>query len=73
MEVLNAEAAVLDNATSLLALLGYLASKVREVRRFRQEPGPDQRMYYALASFPGELQELTDVRSKAEFANCLRP
>lgn len=37
LDILSAESAVLENATSVLSLFAYIASKVREVRRFRAD------------------------------------
>lgn len=73
LDALSAEAAVLDNATSLLALLDYIVSKVREVRRFRKGCQELTETCIALTlTFLDNQSALQDTRLRGEFGLCLR-
>ncbi|KAF4629037.1 hypothetical protein G7Y89_g9110 [Cudoniella acicularis] len=73
MDTLNAEAAVLDNVASLLGLLGYIVSKVKEVRKFRKECESLTNTCIELSlTFLENKKDLEDVRSKVEFGRCLQ-
>jgi hypothetical protein len=73
LNALSAEAAVLDNATSLIALLGYIVSKVREVRRFRKDCQELTNTCIALTlTFLDNQNALQDTRLRDEFSLCLQ-
>ncbi|KAF2258978.1 hypothetical protein CC78DRAFT_548673 [Lojkania enalia] len=73
LDILSAEAAVLDNVTSLIALLGYIVSKVREVRGFRKDCHELTNTCIALTlTYLDNKKALEVTKLKGEFDNCLR-
>lgn len=73
LEVLSAEAAVLDNAASMLALLGYVTSKVREVRRFRADCASLSTTCVSLYStFLQHRSSLQQTPLRNEFWECIQ-
>ncbi|KAH0566340.1 hypothetical protein GP486_000276 [Trichoglossum hirsutum] len=73
LDILSAEAAALNNATSLIALLGYIVSKVREVRGFRKDCQELTNTCIALTlTYLDNKKALEDTKLKSEFDNCLK-
>ena len=73
LDALGAESAALSNATTLLALVGYLIQKAREVRRFRRDclDLTDTCINLSLAYLENE-RELKETRSVKDLAECLQ-
>ncbi|KAF2476012.1 uncharacterized protein BDR25DRAFT_89864 [Lindgomyces ingoldianus] len=73
LNILSTEAAVLDNVTSLIALLGYIVSKVREVRGFRKDCQELTNTCIALSlTYLDNKKALEDAKLKSEFDDCLK-
>jgi hypothetical protein len=73
LEVFGAESAALSNATTLLALVGFIVEKAKEVRKFKDDclELTDTCITLSLAYLEHE-NELRDIRSTKEFAKCLQ-
>ncbi|KAF2682308.1 hypothetical protein K458DRAFT_488947 [Lentithecium fluviatile CBS 122367] len=73
LDILSAEADILNNVTSLVALLGYIVNTVREVRGFRKDCQDLTNTCIALSlTFLDNKKALEDTKLKGEFDTCLR-
>lgn len=73
LEILGAESAVLENATSMLALFGYIVSKAREVRRFRADCAALSNTCVSLyLTFLQQRSSLTPTQLRNELWSCIQ-
>jgi hypothetical protein len=67
------EGAVLQNAASLVALLGYILEKAREARRFKKDCLELTNSCIDLSlAFLEHQRELKDIRTREDFSRCLQ-
>jgi hypothetical protein len=71
-DILGVEAASLGNATTLLALVGFVVEKAREAKHFRKDCLELANTCVALtAAFTDAGDQLNNIKAKEDFVRCL--